>query len=75
MDSYLDRIDRRFASCSVRDIVGCNNFMCMSCPDPLETLSLYNFSQKLKNCKNESERKRLLFERLLFTQRQEACPF
>lgn len=40
MDKYK-RADFRFSTCPYRDVIGCNNFMCVDCYDAQETYSIY----------------------------------
>ena len=40
MDRY-ELADLRYSTCPYRDIIGCNNFMCVDCPDASETYNLF----------------------------------
>lgn len=47
VDRYK-RADFRFSHCAFRDIIGCNNFMCVDCPDAQERYQIYLHSKQLK---------------------------
>lgn len=74
MDSYK-LAQLRYVNCPFRDTIGCIDFMCLDCPDPHETLEIFNFYESLKSCKNETERQRLREERTLFSRQERPCPF
>lgn len=50
-----ERADFRFANCPYRDIIGCNNFMCLDCPSESETYSMYLHYKQLKQLNNEKD--------------------
>ena len=71
MDRYK-RADFRFSTCPYRDIIGCNNFMCVDCYDAQETYSIYltqlskrQFWQNLKDYEKNYP----------FPQESSTCPF
>lgn len=62
-----ERADFRFSICPYREIIGCNNFMCLDCPDEEQTYQRFLFSQKLKLYHYEKN--------LIFSQNSSPCPF
>lgn len=70
MDRY-ERADFRYSICPYRDIIGCNNFMCVDCPDSSETYNLFLHYKQIKQFNYEKD---YPFPTSLF-ETDSSCPF
>nr|DAJ93624.1 MAG TPA: hypothetical protein [Microviridae sp.] len=67
--------DFRYANCPYRDIIGCNNFMCVDCVNSTER---YNYYLRIKNHQNDDWQifKQYFYEKNYpFPQESSTCPF
>ena len=74
VDKYK-RADFRFAHCPYRDIIGCNDFMCVDCVNSTERYNLY---LRIKNHQNDDWQifKQYFYEKNYpFPQESTTCPF
>lgn len=74
VDKYK-RADFRFAHCPYRDIIGCNDFMCVDCVNSTER---YNFYLRIKNNQIDDWQifKQYFYEKNYpFPQESSTCPF
>ena len=71
MDKY-EKADFRYSSCPYRDIIHCNNFMCVDCYDVQETYSIYLRQLSIR----QSWQKQIDYEKnYLFSPEDAPCPF
>ena len=74
VDKYKNA-DFRFANCPYRDIIVCNNFMCVDCVNATER---YNYFLRIKNHQNDDWQifKQYFYEKNYpFPQESSTCPF
>ena len=74
VDKYK-RADFRFVNCPYRDIIGCNDFMCVDCVDSTER---YNLFLRIKNHQIDDWQifKKYNYEKNYpFPQESTTCPF
>lgn len=74
VDRYK-RADFRYANCLYRDLIGCNNFMCVDCVDSTER---YNYHLRIKNHQYDDWQifKQYFYEKNYpFPQESTTCPF